>query len=760
MFVLKFLWQFPLRMLAYIKNNPRSVISMIIGLYFGLCTIYFDVINQNNNNFFSLPYQFLFAQKNEITLDQLTGENIGIKTAKTQSPKQNNLYLFVLDVSSSMNKVNPNSHLHTKYVEGIAEVNYRFGFGLIHAKSPPNRMDLAKVRLYELLMELLSKKRENSTDAFAIWTLGDKGRLIYPSNKKITIEPNSIKNAILTIDPLKQDTNVNANYVSLFDKFTNVYKDELTENQLNQSKAPFFIITVLSDLLPDQKKQYKARIKRLDQNWEELEEKIEQISHPNTIVNMVVFSEDEPDNQKTILPLLERNIETFKINKFFMADKTDILYTIRKSRASIKFYYTTSYELSETSFMIKSTSDEANQVKIDLPAAVDRITLPKITLYCEKLGAIGDGIGQIKRIRSGGSPFRADLYKNQKIKLSLKEGPFSPNPHPAPILRLTIDNKKETLLIPVTFVRTFPGWISIMFILLQFFLLLSIVLKIIPWYPGVPGQDVVDDYIPDHTRPYPEEKKIKKERRPKTRKDTILVFIFPLIVLTSLIYILGHQVCPFSKASGKDIVPPLSSVEEVEEKLSTAYNTNHFKIMRYTSDELVKDYKGIYYWIDIKDAVTQETIKFELGEYTIEHYNKKFLESINKFADEVLKKLKDKVPHKIFINGHADKLGNETFNRNFDPEFIPGKIEYYRKLKGGGSTKFIPNFKKEEVKEPIFNKDLPNLRAAFIRKKFHELYKEERGLSTILDGEVVLEISEKFRNAILILWIKWPEKTK
>lgn len=760
MFILKFLWHYPVRLTAYIKNNFWNVFFLIIALYTFLCSIHIDVINRNHNDFVSLPYQFLFVQKQELPLDVLSGGSIEENSGGNQQANRSNLYVFVLDVSSSMTKVNLNSHLHRKYVEGIAAVNDQFGYNIISAGNHPTRMELAKVRLYELLLELLIKKRKNAADEFSIWILGDKGRLAFPLDKKIKIGRNTIKDAIVKIDGLKQETNEEANYVSLFQRFSNVYKDELSENRLNQGEDSFFILTILSDLLPDTKKQYKARSKRLEQNWEQLEEKIEQISHSRTIINMIVFSEDEPDNQKTILPLLERNIDAFKLNKFFMGGGTGtkVLYSVKSSKEDIKFYYSTSYDISDTSFVIKSTTKDPYRIEIDLPAAINNIDIPKISLHCEKLGAIGDGIGQIKKIHSGGSPFRVTLYKNQKVKLSLRNRFHSI--HPAPILRLRIDNENETLLIPITILKIFPHWVSIMFVFLQLFLLLSLVLKMIAWLTKerVTPQEVIDDYTAYGRQPYAEEKIVEKRRKPRPKKDSILVFVFPLLVLTSLVYFLSQQLCTSSKAAGKDKVPYLAGVEEVREKLNAIYSTKHFEIFRYTGDELVQGYQGIYYWIDIKDAVAGEPIKFEEGEYTIEDYSKKFLKSINKFGDEVLKKLKHKVPYKIFIKGQADRLGNKTFSRSFDPDFRPGKIKYYERLKGGGDTKFLPSIGITQAKEPIYNRDLPNLRAAFIQKKFHDLYKEERGLTAILEGDVALEISEEYRNAILILWVKWPRK--
>lgn len=759
---LKSLWQYPERVLAYIKNRPGTVLPLIFCLYFGLCTIFYDVINKNHTDFITLPYQFLFSQKNEATLTELTGKNIGNKTGKSQTGMQNNLYVFVLDVGNSMSQVTLNNHLFTKYVEGIAAVNEQFGYDAIHANNTPTPLDLAKVRLYELLLELTKMKRNNTTDKFAVWALRNNENLIYPPFKEAKIQLDTIKNAILKIDGLKQDPDIKANYLGLFQWLTDAYKEELSQQPLHQKEGPFFILTILSDLLPDEKKQYKARSQRLEQDWEELEDKIDQISHPNTIVNMVVFSEDESDNQKTILPALERNIDPFKLNKFFMGDKPNpnILYFPRKSETSINFYYSTSLDISSTSFMIRSIDPEPDQIKIDLPEAISYIIPPKISIYCEKLGDIGDGIGESKQIRTGGGSFKTIFCQDQTIRFSLEKAPFSPHSHPAPVLRMTLDNKNETLYIPITFIKIFPHWVSILFVLLHFFLLLTFILQLLPFPPRV-KETVTERFEKDYYPPGQDQKKGPVKEKivpPKTRPDSILVFILPLVLLTGLIYLFSQQICTSPKPTGKDTVAPMASVEEVKEKLNTVYTNRNFELSRYTRDELVKDHKGIYYLIDIKDVDTQETIRFRVGEYTIEDYNTKFRKSINIFADKVLKKLKDKVPYKIFIKGQADdELAVGAFRREFDPGFKPGKIKYYKRLKGGGKTKFIPAFAAAEVKEPILNEDLPNLRAAFIREKFYEMYKEERGLATILDGDVVLKISEKYRNAMLILWVKWPE---
>ena len=467
----------PLKLIKFIKTNILdntkflfNTLVIIIGLYGLLCTVYSDIIIQNNNDWLLLPYKSIFKNENEISLEKLAKKD-------KEEHKKNNLYIFVLDISGSLGRIDSKYTFESKYKEDVKYVNDRIIGYKIEKNDEPRAIDIAKMKLYILLLELEKKNKGcDMKDKFAIWTLGDVGDLIFPKDGigKIEVSGASITNAIQVID--KQNTfTKNTSFTNLFERVQYQYSKEFQKGHISTYDRPFVVITILSDLIHDVESILKKRISAIENNWKKLEEKIREISDSRTSVNFIGLSNKGLNVQKSIFPLfLDSDFVWYRLNRFLIGDemKNKLLYPVRMSKKKIKFFYTNPNFISNSSFFIKSLSSDRNVIKIDLPEKIHFPTDSRLTIFCQKINAKGEALNESKRLITGGGSFRVELNKNQKIRLTYSGR--LPLILPNPILRLEMSSEKETVLLPIDFVKgLFPWWISIIFIILQFFFLLA-----------------------------------------------------------------------------------------------------------------------------------------------------------------------------------------------------------------------------------------------------------------------------------------------
>lgn len=173
--------------------------------------------------------------------------------------------------------------------------------------------------------------------------------------------------------------------------------------------------------------------------------------------------------------------------------------------------------------------------------------------------------------------------------------------------------------------------------------------------------------------------------------------------------------------------------------------------------EIVSNRKGRYFIIDLTDssesALEKKTIYFGVGEYTIKNFDK-FGDAIKEFNESIRKKLENsevKNKYEIFVKGSADK-GNPNYKRNFEKGFNYNEICRFPRL-DNATNLFKGTEECYPITEPIKNEDLPNLRAQFLKDKFDSYYSAQYKRSKILDGSVVLRLSEYERNGTFILYL-------
>lgn len=197
--------------------------------------------------------------------------------------------------------------------------------------------------------------------------------------------------------------------------------------------------------------------------------------------------------------------------------------------------------------------------------------------------------------------------------------------------------------------------------------------------------------------------------------------------------------------------------KKLSHKLQSKYSGNNWSLNRIPNPELIDNKKGVYYRIDLEDAIHKDVLKFDMEEYVLEDLDERFGKGISDFADKVTDIMFNaKVDYEIFIIGSADQdmPNNGLLKKELDPRYsgsVFRNIKYFEKLEGSESM-FHSKEKQHVVSSFFTNQDLPNLRAAFLKYKLmatFKLFKEP----TILEGSVKEQLTdEKERNVTLILF--------
>jgi hypothetical protein len=177
-----------------------------------------------------------------------------------------------------------------------------------------------------------------------------------------------------------------------------------------------------------------------------------------------------------------------------------------------------------------------------------------------------------------------------------------------------------------------------------------------------------------------------------------------------------------------------------------------WKMVKIPQNHFVKGFTGNYYRIDLYQINNNEKLKFETGEYTKFHYSEDDGIGLSNFISDVVKPVQMAGHiYELFIRGSADILGEETFSRSF---VLGGEYSYipYLHLVTGSIIDF-DSLDYYAVVEPIYNNDLPNLRAEYMKRSTVML---DGSIKTpyVLEGIVTPDEDEEDRCATIYLYIK------
>jgi len=416
-----------------IKNE--FILNSVLAIILFFLSLEYSDYPEKAIGIFTLPYETLFFKKSDkidlqALFDKTERKNIK-NSADFNSEEIDAIYVFILDVSKSLNsKIKRPDWLNIS----LSRIN-SFTDKKIYQDLDEGRLniyDAAKIRLSDMLVSTLSsEKLEN--EFFAIWTLGNEGKKIYPNNndqntsKEIKLNMARIKHkyinqSIERVVDLKQESH-HTDFEILFKQIEKIYKQHIKYNN-KKKHASNIVITILSDLLHDvkNKKEYKGRAKAIKENWNKLIRNIKRMAHANIVVNMVVVTPtgeiEEIPNQQIYYPF-EKSFQPHRLTKTKVSGPVQdrLLYPLEFTTIPLTFYYHQKEILNSVELFAIAPIEN---LIIEIPAQLNENNQDNIELEWQILGASHNGKKSKRNwgvINTNGDVFNNKLLEYQSINL-------------------------------------------------------------------------------------------------------------------------------------------------------------------------------------------------------------------------------------------------------------------------------------------------------------------------------------------------------
>ncbi|MCF8246869.1 MAG: hypothetical protein K9J37_06430 [Saprospiraceae bacterium] len=206
---------------------------------------------------------------------------------------------------------------------------------------------------------------------------------------------------------------------------------------------------------------------------------------------------------------------------------------------------------------------------------------------------------------------------------------------------------------------------------------------------------------------------------------------------------------------GTDVKLEPVTVEEWAESFEV--ERPYWNAVFHPDDEVVEGKKGRYFEVQLKDADKNVKLLFGPGEYFLSKadFRKKYGSTIGAFVTEALQALKktDQEKVKLYIQGGADIVGQETFSGNLDEQYLYREIKVLP-MKADGERFGAMKVTKQTPEQNFRNPHLPNLRAQYLKEMI--LVYSKKFDPIVLEGVVKDFKDEGERNAIIYLF--FPEE--
>ncbi|MEO1650684.1 MAG: hypothetical protein AAFR60_06845 [Pseudomonadota bacterium] len=188
-------------------------------------------------------------------------------------------------------------------------------------------------------------------------------------------------------------------------------------------------------------------------------------------------------------------------------------------------------------------------------------------------------------------------------------------------------------------------------------------------------------------------------------------------------------------------------VAKLRDRMNFGFQTEHFGVEVYPDTEVVKGKTGKYYVIDIKNAETGARFQFGGGKYTLSRDSRSFRRGLQSFMKEVVTTIEGNLDYVLFVRGSADSV---PYSGRHENGYDYRQVKYMRSV---GDGKYVNDFGVQAIGQRVRNKDLPFLRAEFLRSVITEVYPAQPAI--VLEGKVTDARSNEDRNAELILYVNW-----
>ncbi|MFM2421995.1 MAG: hypothetical protein RL291_525 [Pseudomonadota bacterium] len=192
---------------------------------------------------------------------------------------------------------------------------------------------------------------------------------------------------------------------------------------------------------------------------------------------------------------------------------------------------------------------------------------------------------------------------------------------------------------------------------------------------------------------------------------------------------------------------PRQVLSTLRTKLASRLETKAFRIEPLAQPELIAGQPGSYYSIDLRNLETGKEFLFDSGRYTFTGGTIEYRQALGVFLNEIVAPLEGKHAYQLYVRGAADRL---SYVGRQEAGYEVREIDLLRSDTSGRYTSAPQTI---AVGDVIRNRDLPNLRAAYLRSIIGEA--SPRHVPDILEGLVLSNREAQSRNAEIILFIEW-----
>jgi len=498
-------WFFPEGEKLIIRRKTVLVhLEICITLFAMMCTLHSDIFIENNF-FESLSLSFFKMESiNKMNISDIIGRVD--ETNITENDKNNHdyLYIFAIDISGSYLKKSLPGNTKYYYDKKIEEVKTKEKFEelrvIVNSVRNPTILDYVKLRLYELLLDFKENMKNYPNRYFAIWTFGDNPEIKFPdpnvekskskSAFKIPVTEGEIKKAIYEVSILDiKEGEKNTDFIKLIEELKKNYKNEIEDdNSDGEYSAPSVIITFLTDTMHDVDLKIMRRNAiekyiegKIDDNWDKLESQMVEFGSHKIMVNLIINSNKDKVNQRSIYPCLRESVEWYCLKQKLITDRNlnYLLYPTNFVPEIIKFYHKHPFHIMNSRVDLIFDKDYQD-INVHISEEPGGVEFPRIRIKCitNKKNAKDEDVKE----NSNNLIQDVNWYRLKECKkgsgLILSYSGRIPSKLSRHIMNLLFEKGQRQFLIPIEFVKVLPTISLVIFyvIIVIFFILVFYVL--------------------------------------------------------------------------------------------------------------------------------------------------------------------------------------------------------------------------------------------------------------------------------------------
>ncbi|NMH87988.1 hypothetical protein [Flavivirga algicola] len=400
-----------------------------------------------------------------------------------------NHYIFVIDISKSYRKLEPNKRVLSLCNKTIKKLEEEITISPNKYKAPVSSLDVAKLYILDVLLKL-KKPSEKINNVFSIWTIGNNTEIIFPEDNPREIDETNIKNLIKYFN--KGNASLELEKESSWTDFVKLM--EYLENYYKKKNARL-IVTIISD--------FDYSISEIQQNRDYLKQiinvKLQQLSNLPININRVELEKNTKAEPKEGKKSSDKEGSIYISEKCYFEDNlgvnrtdhtilnllsneqslvTDFIFPSYEVDEALAFKYHYANSITKSSFLLK-IPDGNYSVGIPFEPPILKL-YPKISLELIKSNLEGIEKKDKGKIKQGQGSFEIEIENGDFIKFKF-QGRI-PKHVLSPTIRIVDRDNGASYFIPITFEKTIPFWIKILILLLFVLLIILFLIGVLDIY--------------------------------------------------------------------------------------------------------------------------------------------------------------------------------------------------------------------------------------------------------------------------------------